>query len=55
MEGMTCETCRDHSTDYDLVVVGAGLAAFAAAIRATEVGYRVGLLGASVLGEGPAR
>ena len=31
-------------TDYDLVVLGAGSAAFAAAIKATEAGYRVALV-----------
>ena len=37
-------------TDFDLVVIGAGSAAFAAAIRATEGGYRVALVEDGVLG-----
>lgn len=40
----------DPALDYDLVVVGAGSAAFAAAIRATEAGYRVALVEEGVLG-----
>ncbi|MHB1486490.1 MAG: mercury(II) reductase [Acidimicrobiales bacterium] len=37
-------------TDYDLVVLGAGSAAFAAAIKATEAGYRVALVEQGTLG-----
>lgn len=40
----------DVNVDYDLVVVGAGSAAFAAAIKATEAGYRVALVEDGVLG-----
>ncbi len=48
----------EHSTknepttenDYDLLVIGAGSAAFAAAIKATEAGYRVALVEQSTLG-----
>ena len=40
----------DGSFDYDLVVVGAGSAAFAAAIKATEAGYRVALVEHGTLG-----
>jgi mercuric reductase len=40
----------DTAHDYDLVVVGAGSAAFAAAIKATEAGYRVALVEEGVLG-----
>ncbi len=40
----------DGSDDYDLVVVGAGSAAFAAAIKATEAGYRVALVEHGTLG-----
>ena len=40
----------DTALDYDLVVVGAGSAAFAAAIKATEAGYRVALVEEGVLG-----
>ncbi len=36
--------------DYDLVVIGAGSAAFAAAIKATEAGYRVALVEHGTLG-----
>lgn len=36
--------------DYDLVVIGSGAAAFAAAIRATESGARVALIEASQVG-----
>lgn len=36
--------------DYDLLVIGAGSAAFAAAIKATEAGYRVALAEQSTLG-----
>ncbi len=35
---------------YDLVVIGAGSAAFAAAIKATEAGYRVALVEDGVIG-----
>ncbi len=38
------------SADYDLVVVGAGSAAFAAAIKATEAGYKVALVEHGTLG-----
>ncbi len=38
------------SFDYDLVVVGAGSAAFAAAIKATEAGYTVALVEHGTLG-----
>ncbi len=40
----------DGDFDYDLVVVGAGSAAFAAAIKATEAGYRVALVEHGTLG-----
>ncbi len=43
-------TTPDTALDYDLVVVGAGSAAFAAAIKATEAGYRVALVEEGVLG-----
>lgn len=36
--------------DYDLLVIGAGSAGFAAAIRGAELGYRVGLVGDGALG-----
>ncbi len=38
------------NTDFDLVVIGAGSAAFAAAIRATEGGYRVALVEDGIIG-----
>jgi len=40
----------DQTNDYDLVVIGAGSAAFAAAIKATEAGYSVGLVEHGTLG-----
>ena len=43
-------TTTDPAHDYDLVVVGAGSAAFAAAIKASEAGYRVALVEEAVLG-----
>jgi mercuric reductase len=36
--------------DYDLIVIGSGSAAFAAAIRATEAGSRVALMESNVVG-----
>jgi len=41
---------RDGSSDYDLVVLGSGSAAFAAAITATEAGARVALIESGVVG-----
>jgi len=46
MGGMTCDDCAE----YDLVVVGAGSAAFAAAIKAAEAGYRVALVEHGAIG-----
>lgn len=40
----------DRDKDYDLIVIGAGSAAFAAAIKATEAGYRVALVEEGTLG-----
>lgn len=40
----------DKRHDYDLVVLGSGSAAFAAAIRATDAGFRVALMESSVVG-----
>ncbi len=40
----------DSEADYDLLVIGAGSAAFAAAIKATEAGYRVALVEQGTLG-----
>jgi mercuric reductase len=40
----------DKRPDYDLVVIGSGSAAFAAAIRATEAGARVALMESNVVG-----
>jgi len=40
----------DKGHDYDLVVIGSGSAAFAAAIRATEAGARVALMESNVVG-----
>ncbi|MHB8500568.1 MAG: mercury(II) reductase [Candidatus Acidiferrales bacterium] len=40
----------DKAHDYDLVVIGSGSAAFAAAIRATEAGARVALMESNIVG-----
>ena len=40
----------ETDADYDLVVIGSGSAAFAAAIKATEAGYRVALVEHGTLG-----
>src|SRR3989441_8019196 len=40
----------DKRHDYDLIVIGSGSAAFAAAIRATESGSRVALMEPNVVG-----
>jgi len=40
----------DTTHDYDLIVIGSGSAAFAAAIRATESGSRVALMESNVVG-----
>jgi mercuric reductase len=48
--GTDIPTEADGDFDYDLVVVGAGSAAFAAAIKATEAGYRVALVEHGTLG-----
>ncbi len=40
----------DSENDYDLLVIGAGSAGFAAAIRASEAGYRVGIVEAGETG-----
>src|SRR5713101_7998765 len=40
----------DKGRDYDLVVIGAGSAAFGAAIRATDAGARVALMESNVVG-----
>src|SRR6266849_922545 len=40
----------DQTHDYDLIVIGSGSAAFAAAIRATEAGSRVALIESNVGG-----
>ncbi|HLI53265.1 MAG TPA: mercury(II) reductase [Acidimicrobiales bacterium] len=50
VDGGVSVAAGDGSFDYDLVVVGAGSAAFAAAIKATEAGYRVALVEQGVLG-----
>ena len=41
---------RDKGPEFDLVVLGGGSAAFAAAIKATEAGYRVALVEHGTLG-----
>ncbi len=40
----------DKKHEYDLIVIGSGSAAFAAAIRATEAGSRVALMESNVVG-----
>src|SRR5579875_1274984 len=50
VDGGVSVAAGDGSFDYDLVVVGAGSAAFAAAIKATEAGYRVALVEHGTLG-----
>jgi mercuric reductase len=40
----------DQTHDYDLIVIGSGSAAFAAAIRATDAGSRVALMESGVVG-----
>ena len=40
----------DKAHDYDLVVLGSGSAAFAAAIRATDSGFKVALMESNVVG-----
>lgn len=44
------ETQGDPSNDYDLVAIGAGSAAFAAAIRATSLGARVAVIERNTVG-----
>lgn len=55
IEGMTCEGCNETvatqpQPEYDLVVVGSGSAAFAAAIRAKDLGASVALCEANTVG-----
>lgn len=47
-----CNTAdtRNGSSNYDLIVVGAGSAGFSAAIRAAELGARVALIGHGTIG-----
>ncbi len=44
------EVQREHGDDYDLVAIGAGSAAFAAAIRATNLGARVAIIERNTVG-----
>lgn len=61
--GMTCDHCTDdvakpknikspsHDKDeFDLLIIGAGSAGFAAAIKASELGAKVGLVEGSTMG-----
>jgi mercuric reductase len=43
-------TNSDNSSDYDLIIVGAGSAGFAAAIAACDQGARVALVGSGTIG-----
>jgi mercuric reductase len=40
----------DHRNDFDLLVIGAGSAGFAAAIKGTDLGFRVAMVGDGTLG-----
>ncbi len=40
----------DHRNDFDLLVIGAGSAGFAAAIKGVDLGFRVGMVGDGDLG-----
>lgn len=42
--------CCDSDYDYDLAIIGSGSAAFAAAIKATELGKKVTIIEKSILG-----
>lgn len=46
----SAQPAGDKAPDYDLVVIGSGSAAFAAAINATESGARVALMESNVVG-----
>jgi len=41
---------EDGGHDFDLLVIGAGSAGFAAAIKATDLGFRVGMIGYGAIG-----
>lgn len=41
---------RSSDTDFDLVVIGAGSAGFAASIKGVDLGFRVGLIGHGSIG-----
>jgi len=43
-----------HLKEYDLVILGGGSAAFAAAIRASEIGVKFALIEKGTLGGEPA-
>jgi copper chaperone CopZ len=40
----------NHQNDFDLMVIGAGSAGFAAAIKGTDLGFRVAMVGDGTLG-----
>jgi mercuric reductase len=48
--GDVTDGATDGATDYDLLILGAGSAAFAAAITARDAGARVGMVEAGTLG-----
>lgn len=44
------DCCKTNKFDYDLAIIGSGSAAFAAAIKATELGKKVAIIENSTLG-----
>jgi mercuric reductase len=48
--GVTDEPVDPHDEDYDLLIIGAGSAAFAGAIKASELGARVAIVERSTVG-----
>ncbi|TAN24964.1 MAG: mercury(II) reductase [Actinomycetota bacterium] len=50
VQGQRTPVSPGSENDYDLLVIGAGSAAFAVAIRASEAGYKVGLVESCEIG-----
>ncbi|MDP3304788.1 MAG: mercury(II) reductase [Erysipelotrichaceae bacterium] len=44
------ENSVDHKTDFDLLIIGSGSAAFSAAIKAAELGAKVGMIERNIVG-----